>query len=167
MMYDNMRVRVLLLGVVRMTFYMLLVFIHVFSAILGMGPGFAMIYVVTQAKTMTELRHAYAIRNRLHIFVMIGGTLLLITGLWMGALHPYLFHTGWYVTSFILFLIGLGFGPLILSPRSKPIKALLRNHDGDDIPDEYYALAKELFFYERIEKMIFLLVIALMIVKPF
>ncbi|MEN1968493.1 DUF2269 family protein [Lentibacillus sp. N15] len=150
-----------------MTFYMVLVFIHVFSAILGMGPGFVMIYVVTQAKTMTELRHAYAIRNRLHIFVMVGGMLLLITGLWMGALNPYLFHAGWYVASLILFLIALGFGPTVLSPRSRPIKALLKSHSGDDIPDEYYVLAKKLFFYERMENVIFLIVIALMITKPF
>ncbi|MTW84576.1 DUF2269 family protein [Virgibacillus dakarensis] len=150
-----------------MTFYKFLVFIHVFSAIVGMGPGFIMIYVVTKATTMTELRHAYVIRNRLHIFVMVGGTLLLITGLWMGALNPYLFHAGWYVTSLILFLIALGFGPIVLSPRSKPIKALLKSHAGDDIPDEYYALAKRLFFYERIENVIFLIVIALMITKPF
>jgi uncharacterized membrane protein len=132
-----------------------------------MGPGFVMIYVVTNASTMTELRHAYAIRNRLHIFVMVGGTLLLVTGLWMGALNPYLFHVGWYVTSLILFLIALGFGPTVLGPRSRPIKALLANHQGDDIPGEYYVLSKKLFFYERIENAIFLIVIALMITKPF
>lgn len=148
-------------------FYKLLVFIHVFSAILGLGPGFVMIYVVTKATTMTELRHAYVIRNRLHIFVMVGGTLLLITGLWMGALNPYLFRAGWYVTSLILFLIALSFGPTVLSPRSRPIKALLANHQGDKIPDEYYTLSRELFFYERIENVIFLVVIALMITKPF
>jgi hypothetical protein len=66
-----------------MTIYRLLVLIHVLPAIVGLGPGFIMIYVVTRAKTMTELRHAYLIRNRLHIFVMIGGTLLLLTGLTM------------------------------------------------------------------------------------
>ncbi|WP_099156587.1 DUF2269 family protein [Virgibacillus ndiopensis] len=150
-----------------MTFYMFLVFIHIFSAILGMGPGFVMIYIVTKATTMTELRHAYAIRNRLHIFVMVGGTLLLITGLWMGALNPILFRAGWYVTSLTLFLIALGFGPIVLSPRSKPIKKLLKNYAGDDIPKEYYIFAKKLFFYERIENVIFLVVIALMITKPF
>lgn len=148
-------------------FYNLLVFIHIFSAILGLGPGFVMIYVVTEATTMTELRHAYVIRNRLHIFVMVGGTLLLVTGLLMGVLHPYLFYTGWYVTSLILFLTALGFGPVVLSPRSKPIKTLIANHQGDEIPDEYYALSKELFFYERIENVIFLIVLALMIIKPF
>jgi uncharacterized membrane protein len=150
-----------------MTIYRLLVLIHVLSAIVGLGPGFIMIYVVTRAKTMTELRHAYLIRNRLHIFVMIGGTLLLLTGLTMGTMNPYLFHAGWYVTSLTLFLIALGFGPIVLSPRSKPIKALLKNYIGDNIPTEYYKLAKKLFFYERIENVIFLIIIVLMVLKPF
>ena len=150
-----------------MTIYRLLVLIHVISAIVGLGPGFIMIYVVTRAKTMAELRHAYLIRNRLHIFVMIGGTLLLLTGLTMGTMNPYLFHAGWYVTSLTLFLIALAFGPMVLSPRSKPIKALLKNHTGDNIPLEYYRLAQKLFFYERIENVIFLIIIVLMVLKPF
>ncbi|RYG74261.1 DUF2269 domain-containing protein [Lentibacillus lipolyticus] len=150
-----------------MTFYELLVFIHVFSAILGMGPGFVMIYIVTKAETMTELRHAYVIRNRLHIFVMVGGTLLLITGLWMGFLNPYLFGKGWYVVSLVLYLIALGFGPTVLSPRSKPIKRLLNEHQGDDIPSVYYTLSRKLFFFERLENTLFLIIIALMILKPF
>ncbi|HRQ50610.1 MAG TPA: DUF2269 family protein, partial [Agriterribacter sp.] len=74
-----------------MTFYNFLLLVHVFSAILGLGPGFVMIYIVTRAKTMTELRHAYFIRNRIHRFVMIGGTLLLLSGLTMGYVRPYLF----------------------------------------------------------------------------
>ncbi|HRP57904.1 DUF2269 family protein [Agriterribacter sp.] len=150
-----------------MTFYSFLLLIHVFSAILGMGPGFVMIYIVNRAKTMTELKHAYLIRNRLHNFVMVGGTLLLLSGLAMGAIRPYLFHMGWYVTSLVLFLIALGFGPVVLSPRSKPIKALLKSHTDDKIPDTYYALAGKLFFYERIENIIFMIIIALMVLKPF
>ena len=148
-------------------FYRILVLVHVFSAILGLGPGFVMIYIVTKAETMTELRHAYVIRNRLHIFVMIGGTLLLLSGLSMGAMNNYLFHMGWYVTSLTLFLIALGFGPVVLSPRSKPIKELLKNYTDDNIPEEYYRLAKKLFFYERIENVIFLIIIVLMVLKPF
>jgi len=150
-----------------MTIYRLLVLIHILSAILGLGPGFMMIYIVTKANTMTELRHAYSIRNRLHIFVMVGGSLLLITGLAMGAINPYLFQMGWYVTALTLFLIALGFGPVALSPRSKPIKALLKSHKDDDIPEEYYRLAGKLFFYERIENVIFLVIIVLMVLKPF
>lgn len=150
-----------------MSFYELLVLIHIFSAILGLGPGFVMIYIVTRASTMTELRHAYYIRNRVHLFVMVGGSLLLITGLWMGVINTSFFQQGWFITSLVLFLIALGAGPVVLSPRSKPIKALLVKHKGEDIPTEYYDLAKKLFLYERMTNVIFLIIIALMILKPF
>ena len=108
-----------------MTLYSVLVFVHIFSAILGMGPGFVMTFIVSKTNNINELRHAFYLRHRIHIFVMIGGTLLLITGLWMGILRPYLFTGGWYVTSLLLYLIALAFGPLVLSPRSRPIKQLL------------------------------------------
>lgn len=147
--------------------YRALVVIHVLSAILGLGPGFVMIYVVTRATNMTELRHAYLIRNRLHSFVIVGGTLLILSGLALGFLTPYLFSAFWYVTALVLFLIALAFGPLVLSPRSKPIKELLKNHQGENIPEAYYPLAKKLFFYERIENVIFIVIIMLMVLKPF
>ena len=149
-----------------MTFYQILILVHVLSAILGLGPGFIMIYVVTRASTMTELRHAYLIRNRLHIFVMIGGTILLLTGLAMGILNPYWFRQGWYITSLTLFLIALGFGPAVLSTLSKPIKKLLKEHQGDDIPVHYNELIRKLFFYERIENVLFIIIIVLMVLEP-
>lgn len=132
-----------------------------------MGPGFVMIYIVTRATSMKELRHAYLIRNRLHNFVMVGGTLLLLSGLGLGAINTYLFSATWYITSLILFIVALAFGPILLTPRSKPIKELLKNYNGDEIPEEYYVLAKKLFFYERIENMIFMVIIVLMILKPY
>jgi uncharacterized membrane protein len=149
------------------TFYKVIVFIHIFSAILGMGPGFILTTVVKSGKTMTELRHSYKIRHTLHIFVMIGGILLLVTGLLMGFINPILFQMGWYITSLVLFLAALAMGPLVLSPRSKPIKALLESYKGEDIPEEYTRLAKILFRYEHLENVIFLIIISLMILKPF
>jgi uncharacterized membrane protein len=149
------------------TLYKIIVVLHIFSAILGMGPGFILTTVVKSGKNMTELRHSYAIRHKLHIFVMVGGTLLLITGLLMGFMNPSLFRMGWYVTSLLLFLAALAIGPIILSPRSKPVKALLASHKGEEIPEEYYRLSKVLFRYEYLENIIFIIIIALMILKPF
>jgi uncharacterized membrane protein len=149
------------------TFYKILVFLHIFSAILGMGPGFILTTVVKSGKTMTELRHSYRIRHKLHIFVMVGGILLLITGVSMGLLNPSLFRMGWYVTSLFLFLAALAIGPLVLSPRSKPVKALLASHKGEEVPEEYWRLSKILFRFETLENVIFLIIIALMILKPF
>ncbi|WHY01451.1 DUF2269 family protein [Neobacillus sp. DY30] len=150
-----------------MTFYQIIVVLHIFSAIIGMGPGFILTTVVKSGNTMTELRHSYAIRHKLHIFVMVGGTLLLITGLIMGFMNPSLFRMGWYVTSLVLFLAALAIGPLVLSPRSKPVKALLASHKGDEIPEEYYRLSRILFRYEHLENAIFIVIIGLMILKPF
>ncbi|MBS4213800.1 MULTISPECIES: DUF2269 family protein [Neobacillus] len=150
-----------------MTFYKALVFIHIFSAIIGMGPGFILTTVVKSGKTMTELRHSYAIRNKLHIYVMIGGVLLLVTGLGLGLFNTALFRQGWYLISLILFLAALAIGPLVLSPRSRPIKEMLKSHKGDDIPEEYWKLSKELFFCENLENFIFIIIITLMILKPF
>jgi len=56
---------------------------------------------------------------------------------------------------------------LVLSPRSKPIKALINDHQGEAIPVEYYLLSKKLFLYERIENLIFIAIIILMVLKPF
>lgn len=150
-----------------MTLYNWLVLIHVFSAILGMGPGFILIFVAKSPQNLTELRHGFRIRARLHIFVMIGGTLLLLSGLMMGYLNPALFQAFWYVTSLVLFLVALAFGPLVLSPRSKPIKILLKEQKGDEIPPGYPNMVRNLFFWERIENTIFLIIILLMILKPY
>ncbi|QQK81816.1 DUF2269 domain-containing protein [Salicibibacter cibi] len=150
-----------------MTLYDWLVFIHIVSAIAGLGPGFAMTFLTRGARTMTELNHAFRLRHRLHRFVMIGGVLLLITGVWMGALQPALFQQGWYITSLVLFLVALAFGPFVLVPRSKPVKALLNKHKGDDIPASYYTLSRTLFFCEHILNSLFLIIIVLMILKPF
>ncbi|MBM7680994.1 hypothetical protein JOD43_001160 [Pullulanibacillus pueri] len=90
--------------------YKILVLIHILSAILGMGPGFVFVFIKRTAQTMTELRHSYRITFLLHRFVMLGGTLLLVTRLLMGSLHVVLFQQGWYITSLILFLVALGMG---------------------------------------------------------
>ncbi|MBO0992229.1 DUF2269 family protein [Bacillus sp. SD088] len=149
------------------TVYTILVFIHIFSAILGMGPGFVLSFIPKSAKTMTELRHAYKIKHHLHILVMIGGTLLLITGLLMGMMHPYLFRMGWYIVSLILFFIALAMGPFVLKPFAIPVKEIVNQHQGEEIPKEYFRLSKKLNRYENLENLLFLIIIALMILKPF
>lgn len=150
-----------------MSFYQFLVMIHIISAIIGIGPSFIMTYIVTKSADMTELRHAYRLRKRIHIFIMTGGTSLLVTGLCMGALNPSLFQQGWYMLSLVLYLMVLGAGPTLLASRLRPIKVILEEHQGEDIPKAYDELAKDLFFYERITNGILILIIVLMVWKPF
>lgn len=150
-----------------MTLYQVLLIIHILSAIIGLGPGYVLTYIAMHAKTMTELRHAYYIRNRVHIFVMIGGTLLLVTGILMGILRPELFRQGWYTLSMVLYLIALAIAPLLLIKETKPINDVLELHMGEKIPDKYYQAKKKLFFYEHLTNVLFTIIIILMVLKPF
>src|SRR5690625_5869119 len=98
-----------------MSLYQFLVIIHIISAIIGLGPGFIMTYIVTKAANMTELRHAYWLRKRIHIFVMICGTTLMVTGLWIGMINPSLFLLGWYVVSIVIYLVVICGGSFFVS----------------------------------------------------
>lgn len=152
-----------------MSFYEILVFIHIFSAILGMGPGLVMTTVVTRSnpQNMTEVKHSFKVRNSLHIFTMVGGILLLVTGLLMGFLNTFLFTQVWYIASLILYLIALAMGPLVLSPISKPLKQSFDEIEGEEIPAHYHIESKKLFRYEHLINILFLTIITLMILKPF
>lgn len=154
-------------GTLMSTLYTILVVIHIFSAIMGMGPGFILNAIPKSAKTMSELRHAYAIKNRMHMIVMVGGTLLLVTGLLMGFLNRYLYSTGWYWLSLGLYLTALAMGPFVLKPISTPIKTMIKNESGEEIPEQYYEQQRKLTRYEYVINGLFILVIALMILKPF
>lgn len=150
------------------TIYTTLVFIHVFAAIIGLGPGFTFTFIVRSAQTMSQLKFAYKINHMLHNFVMVGGVLLIVSGLLMGMMNHALFHQGWYVTALILFLIALASGPILLSPKSKPIKAFLAAYEGgEEIPEEYHRLAKKAAPFDMLANIIFILIIVLMILKPF
>ncbi len=149
-----------------MVFKLLLV-IHVCSAIFGLGPGFGFIPIKQSAKTLTQLRFAYSINRALHMFVMTGGFLLLATGFTMGILRPALFHQGWYVTSLVLYLLALSIGPLILTPKIKPIRKLLAEAEGDDIPAEYYKLHRVVLTFEWVLNGFFAGIVLLMLTKPF
>jgi uncharacterized membrane protein len=149
-----------------MLFKTLLV-IHVCSAIFGLGPGFGFIPIKLSAKTLTQLRFAYTINRALHGFVMTGGFLLLATGLTMGFLEPHFFHRGWYVTSLILYFIALSIGPLVLTPKIKPIRVLLAEAKGDDIPHAYVELHRPVLVFEWILNSLFTIIILLMLTKPF
>ncbi|SHN22791.1 DUF2269 family protein [Gracilibacillus kekensis] len=147
--------------------YTWLVIIHIFSAIVGIGPGFILTTIVRSAKTMPEIRQAFALKKTIHIFVMIGGILVLITGLSMGAIRPILFQQGWYITSMFLYLVALSLGPTFLKTYSAPIKKILSDQSIEQVPASYYPHLHRLLRIEYLENGLLLIVIFLMITKPF
>lgn len=149
-----------------MVFKTLLV-IHVASAIFGLGPGFAFIPIKQSAKNLEQLKFAYSVNRLLHRAVMSGGFLLLLTGLLMGSMNLRLFHQGWYVTSLIIYLVALSLGPFFLTPKIRPVRELLKNANGPDIPDSYHDLHQPVLRTEWLLNGLFAIIILLMLTKPF
>ncbi|SES12195.1 Predicted integral membrane protein [Gracilibacillus ureilyticus] len=147
--------------------YTWLVVIHIFSAIVGIGPGFVLTTIVKSARTIPEIKHAFALKKKVHSFVMIGGILVLITGLLMGMMKPVLFQQGWYITSMAVYLTALGLGPTLLKKYSKPIKEMFQNHTLKEVPEDYHLYVHKLLKVEYIENSLLIIVILLMILKPF
>lgn len=149
------------------TIYSILVVIHIFSAIVGIGPGFILTTIVKSARTMEEIRHAFMLKTKVHVFVMIGGILVLVTGLAMGFIRPYLFNQGWYITSMLLYFLALALGPTLLKKYSYPIKQIIQDKDRNDVPKEYFTHLNKLLKVEYVENTLLICVIILMILKPF
>ncbi|WP_208588909.1 DUF2269 family protein [Gracilibacillus suaedae] len=147
--------------------YTILVVIHIFSAIVGIGPGFVLTTIVKSANSLIEIRHAFALKAKVHIFVMIGGILVLITGLLMGVLKPVLFQQGWYLASMILYFAALSLGPTLLKKFSTPIKELIADPNLENVPSAYHENLQKLLRVEYIENTLLLIIILLMITKPF
>lgn len=150
-----------------MSLYQLVLIIHILSAIVGLGPGFVLTYIAMHAQTLEELKHAYYIRNRVHLFVRAGGVLLLVTGLLMGILNPGLFRQFWYLMSLIIYLIALALAPLTLILNARPVSDILAEAKGPEIPEEYTQAKQKLFMYEHLTNALFIVIIIIMIIKPF
>src|SRR5699024_11301619 len=107
-------------------------------------------YMCVKHENMTDLLHGYKIQIHNHFFFTLGGTLLFITCILLGILNPILFTQGWYLLSFVLYLIALAASPLLLRKEAKPINEFLVEYEGEEIPPLYYVLSKRLYLYEHI-----------------
>ena len=84
--------------------YTLLLVFHILSAILGVGPVFLFNKILKRAETVEQLRYAHHIVEKLNRNANYSFGIILVTGLLMGWMNPYLFRTEWYIASLILFL---------------------------------------------------------------
>ena len=93
----------------------LLVF-HILSAIFGVGPVFLFNMILKRAKSAEQLRYAHHIVEKLNRNANVSFGVILISGLLMGWINPYLFQTEWYIASLVLFLSQACMRSLRLNP---------------------------------------------------
>ena len=150
-----------------MTLYGVLVLIHVIAAVVGLGPSFAFPVIQSFGNTKESLQLIHKIIEKAEKVVKIGSIILLLTGLIMGALNPFLFTQAWYILSIILYFVAHYLAVGFSGKRTRRAVELLNSHQGNDIPDEVLQLKKTVAKAGMSASLIAVVMIFLMSVKPF
>ena len=147
-----------------MSIYGLLVLVHVIAAVAGLGASFSMPVVMRTPETSHQAKFSLDLSKN---FAKVGSIVLLITGLIMGIINPYLFKTGWYIASIVIY-IGVQFIVAGIMPKKvKQMTEIIHSHEGEDVPESYGKINSELKPYNIIIHSAAIILIILMSIKPF
>jgi uncharacterized membrane protein len=144
--------------------FQLAVIIHVGAAIMGLGGSFVFSMIARRAKTTTQAKHILQLLLSLEILPKAGSILLLLTGLIFGIKMPYLFMTGWYITSIILYIPILVLIISVIPNNRKKQLDLVTAHTDEELPAQYVAIAKR---SAKLEGMLYILVYLLIVLMVF
>jgi len=146
--------------------YNLLVGVHIFAAIIRVGPALTFNRILKSAQNMNELKSAHKIIEKLNPLANIGFGLLVITGLLMGLMNLSLFKSVWYVLSLGLFITIGVYGTFTIEPKMKSMLNISKTHVGESVPQEYKELLKNKIPHNRVENTLLLIIFILMVFKP-
>ncbi|WP_226582187.1 DUF2269 family protein [Halobacillus litoralis] len=141
--------------------------IHILSAIIGIGATFMFPLILAMPKTLKGVQSAVQIVNKGANYPKIGSVLLLLTGLGMGLIKTSLFQQGWFITAIILLLTAVLIYVLRILPRLKEAQHLVDDVEGDVIPEPYYVIKANIKPFMITASTIDIVIILLMIWKPF
>lgn len=148
--------------------YTALLVVHILSAILGVGPVFLFNMILSKAHTAEQLRYAHRIVNRLNRNANMSFVLILLTGLAMGWLNPWLFRMEWYIAALTLFFISGLYVITAVEPLLKQMSRIAAQTEDDcgDVPREHAAIFRKKQVRDRVSTIMALVIILLMVLKP-
>jgi uncharacterized membrane protein len=145
----------------------ILLVLHVLAAIVGIGPAFVLPVLGKSAKSGSQLRFVFGLIKKVNNFPKIGGITLLVTGILLMIVSKIGFSLMWLNLSLLLFVIIeviiIGF----VEPRMKKVAQLVMSSEGDDIPSGFIDSMKRIAPLEGTVQILTILIIILMVVKPF
>ncbi|OZM58027.1 hypothetical protein CIB95_00135 [Lottiidibacillus patelloidae] len=150
-----------------MSLYAIILIIHLVSAVIGLGVSFGMPIVLRLVKTTTQAKFAHEVNVGLEKYAKIGSITLLVTGLVMGALHPYLFKEIWYIASIVIYIAVQPIVAGILPKKTAKQLELLQAHKEEELPEEYQKLTKEMLPLHNVLMVSVVILVVLMSIKPF
>lgn len=151
-----------------MSLYSLALTIHILSAILGIGPIFVLPVITGRLRTLgTEAPTLVNMLNRISRFPRTGMPLLVLSGITMGVLHPYLWAYTWLRLALSLVVLYFVVGAGVAGRISRKLETLLpAAADGAGRAD-FAAVARRLHTWQLVDSAIALGILLLMITKPF
>lgn len=152
--------------ILEILFKLLLVF-HILGAICGLGAAFALPYIMNSGRNVRSAFNAHMINAKVERLAKIGSITLLVSGLIMGFIHPYLFTTGWYITSLVLYILTQPLVAYLLPRYERAMLEVLGQAKGDELPSEYIQIAKKTKPLTITTYVLLVLLVVLMVFKPF
>ncbi|WP_462410327.1 DUF2269 family protein [Neobacillus sp. Marseille-QA0830] len=150
-----------------MTFYGIILTLHIISAVCGLGATFALPAVMKLPKNVTQAKFALSINEKIEKIAKPASIALLVTALLLGALNPSLFKTGWYIASIVIYI---AVQPLVASILPKKVKLqeeLLEKAKGEELPVEFVEIGKQAAPFNMATHVAVVVLIVLMTLKPF
>ncbi|SDJ09618.1 DUF2269 family protein [Salimicrobium halophilum] len=147
--------------------YTSLLLIHIIAAIVGLGPSFAMGAMLKASKTKHKILWTMELFKKIEKFSKIGNITLLLTGIAMALVNSSLWKEGWFITS-ILIYVAVQFITIGKIPKShQEQERMLRETQDEELPPPYIASVQNLKPYNAIVHSAAIVLIVLMVLKPF
>lgn len=147
--------------------FSILLVLHILGAICGLGAAFASPYIMNSGRNVRSAFTAHMVNAKVEKLAKIGSITLLVTGLIMGFMHPYLFTTGWYITSIVLYILTQPIVAYLLPRYGRTMLELLEQANGEDLPSEYIQFAQKTKPLTITTYVLLVLLVVLMVFKPF
>ncbi|MDN4492565.1 DUF2269 family protein [Ureibacillus aquaedulcis] len=144
-----------------------LLLIHILAAICGLGATFASPFIMKSARNVRSAFIAHMVNAQIEKLAKIGSISLLVSGFVMGFIHPHLFTTGWYITSIVLYILTQPIVAYLLPRYEKAMLEILQQSNGEDLPSEYIQIANKTKPLTLTTYILLVLLVFLMVFKPF
>lgn len=146
----------------------LLVWIHVISAIVGIGPTFVFGFFLNKNQTVSQLSHSLNLLNRMLLFNKIGGPVAVLSGIALIVIGNYEWLQLWIIGALVIYILITA----IAIPLGNKMNALQkwaenRHLTGEaSLPSEQKKTVKQLHNTINVIHVLSILLFTLMILKP-
>ena len=143
--------------------------LHILASIALIGPAVVVPVIRRSARTVGQLRFAFVVTNKVAALPKIGGSVLILTGVWLMILTKAGFSQLWLNISILLSLLTVATIEGLIGPRMKKImeSVSISQSEGDEIPADIGRSMKKIVPFETASQLLILFILVLMILKPF